>query len=65
MVVFLAMANGEARFYRSEGLRGFAEHLFAGEACVAEQPSVLGEFAQRSSFGATDDPDGDGAEVSA
>jgi hypothetical protein len=41
-----------------EGLRGFAEQLFAGEARVAEKPSVLGEFAQRSSFRTTDDPDG-------
>ena len=41
-----------------EALRGFAEQLFAGEARVTEKPSVLGEFAQRSSFRTTDDPDG-------
>jgi hypothetical protein len=48
-----------------EVLGGFAEHLFRGEAYVAEQPSVLGEFAQRSPLAATDDPSGEGAEAGA
>jgi hypothetical protein len=32
-------------FPAPEGLGGFAKHLFAGQAYVAELPSVLGEFA--------------------
>jgi len=54
---------GQAWLSSPEGLCGFAEHLFAGEADVAELPSIPGQFAQRSPLAATEDPGADRIEA--
>jgi len=66
MVSFLGdRVFGERDLPAPKGLCGFADHLFPGEAYVAELPFVLGEFAQRSPLAATGEPGGYGVEASA